>query len=125
MACYILPQSCCCRVRKPDSSRAEQECGFWVGPGRSFRGPGDGQRCPVFPSTNVLAASIPGLLSVKTYQLREGALVQLPLSRPALPELVVVVIQALPVCAELLQALGVEVLDSGGCFLSVPGGRYL
>ncbi len=47
-----------------------------------------------------------------TYQVVVDALVELPLSRAALPELLIAVIQALPVLAELCQAVGVDVGDA-------------
>ena len=47
-----------------------------------------------------------------TYQLVEYAAVQPPLLGPAVPELVVLVVQALPVSPELVQAVVVEVLDA-------------
>jgi hypothetical protein len=47
-----------------------------------------------------------------TYQLLENALVQSPLFRPAVPELLVVVLEALPVGPELGKAVLVDVLDT-------------
>lgn len=49
-----------------------------------------------------------------TYQVIEDALVELPLSRAALPQLVISVVEALPVFAELGEAVGVDVLDTVG-----------
>lgn len=46
-----------------------------------------------------------------TYQLLEDAVVQLHLRLPAFEEVVVIVLQALPMGIELLQAVGVDVLD--------------
>jgi hypothetical protein len=50
-------------------------------------------------------------LSLATYQVVENALVQRPLELPALPKLLVVVVEALPVLAELCQAVLVDVLQ--------------
>lgn len=47
-----------------------------------------------------------------THQLLENALVQPPLFRPAVPELLVVVLQTLPVGPELGEAVLVDVLDT-------------
>lgn len=47
-----------------------------------------------------------------TYNLLKDTLVQLPLGRPALPELLVVVVEALPVLAELLEAGLVDVVET-------------
>jgi hypothetical protein len=47
-----------------------------------------------------------------TYQVVEYAFVQAPLSWPALPQLLVVVVQALVMGAELLKARLVDVLDT-------------
>lgn len=47
-----------------------------------------------------------------TYQVVKDTLVELPLSRAALPQLVVAVVEALPVLAELSQAVGVDILDT-------------
>lgn len=47
-----------------------------------------------------------------SYQIVVDALVELPLSRTALPQLVISVVEALPVLAELSQAVGVDVLDT-------------
>lgn len=52
-----------------------------------------------------------GAKSEGTNQVVENAFVQLPLGRPALPQLVVVVVQTLPVGAELIQAVLVHILD--------------
>lgn len=49
---------------------------------------------------------------MRSYQLVKHALVQLPLFRPAIPELLVVALQALPMSTELLEAVLVDVLDS-------------
>lgn len=49
----------------------------------------------------------------RTYQVVENALVQGPLELPALPELLVVVVEALPVLAELGQAVLVDVVQPG------------
>ena len=46
-----------------------------------------------------------------TYQVVKHTLVQWPLPLPALPELLVAVVQALPVLAELSQAVLVDVLQ--------------
>lgn len=51
----------------------------------------------------------------ETYQLVKHALVQPPLLRPAVPELLVVVLEALPVGAELVKALLVDVADAAKC----------
>lgn len=48
---------------------------------------------------------------IPTYQLVKHTLVQRPLVCPAVPQLLVVVLQALPMAAELLQAVVVDVLD--------------
>lgn len=48
----------------------------------------------------------------ETYQVLKDTLVQLPLRRSALPQLVVVVLQASPVAAELLEARLVDVVDN-------------
>lgn len=45
------------------------------------------------------------------YQVVEDAFVQSPLIPAALPQLLVVVVEALPVAAELLQTVRVDVLD--------------
>lgn len=45
------------------------------------------------------------------YQLLKHTVVQFHLLLPTLPEVVVVILQALPVCVELLQAVRVDVLD--------------
>lgn len=50
-----------------------------------------------------------------THQLVEHALVQPPLLRSAVPELLVVVLKALPVRAELVKALLVNVADAAKC----------
>jgi len=47
-----------------------------------------------------------------TYRVLENTLVQLPLGRSALPQLVVVIVEALPVGTELLQAGLVDIVDS-------------
>jgi hypothetical protein len=47
-----------------------------------------------------------------TYQVLEDTLVQLPLGRSALVELLVVVLEAVPVGAERLEAVGVDVLQA-------------
>lgn len=71
-----------------------------------------------------------GLVSIQstisqqgTYQLLKNALVQPPLLRPAVPELLVVVLEALPVGAELVQALLVDVGDAGNSQRFALGGR--
>ena len=46
----------------------------------------------------------------ETYHVVKNALVQLPFSRAALPQLVVAVVQAFPVFSELCQAVCVDVL---------------
>lgn len=48
-------------------------------------------------------------------QLLKYTLVHLPLFRPAVPELLVVVLQTLPVGAELLEAVFIDVLDDARC----------
>ena len=48
----------------------------------------------------------------ETYKVVEYTLVQLPLCRSALPELLVVVVQALPMLTELLQTVLVNILDA-------------
>lgn len=53
-----------------------------------------------------------------THQVFEDTLVQLPLGGPALPQLLVVVFEALPVGAELLQAGLVDVLEAMHQFIS-------
>ncbi len=45
------------------------------------------------------------------YQLLKGALVELPLGRPTLPQLLVVVLEALPVRPELFEARLVDVVQ--------------
>lgn len=52
----------------------------------------------------------------KTYQVLVDTFVQLPLLRPALPQLLVVVLEALPMRAERLEAACVDVLDA--CLVS-------
>lgn len=54
------------------------------------------------------------LAGPQTYQLVKDTFVQLPLRRPALPHLVIVVVEALPVRTELLQAVRVDILDAKG-----------
>lgn len=49
-----------------------------------------------------------------TYQVLVDTLVELPLILAALPQLVVVVVKALPVLAELVEAVLVDVLDDAG-----------
>lgn len=49
--------------------------------------------------------------SGRTYQVVEHALVQLPFVLAALPELVVVVVEALPVLAELVKAVLVDIVN--------------
>lgn len=46
------------------------------------------------------------------YQVVKDTLVELPLSRAALPQLMIPVVQALPVFAELGEAVGVDVLNA-------------
>jgi hypothetical protein len=46
------------------------------------------------------------------YQFLKHAVVQLHLRLPTLEEVMVVVLEALPVCVELLQAVRIDVLDS-------------
>jgi hypothetical protein len=58
--------------------------------------------------------SIAAQKNTKTYQLVEHTLVQPPLLGPAVPELLVVVLKALPVGAELVEAVVVDVLDPAG-----------
>ena len=53
----------------------------------------------------------PNALSRVTYQVVEHALVERPLELPALPQLLVVVVEALPVLAELGQAVLVHVIQ--------------
>lgn len=56
-----------------------------------------------------------GVRSVRyccTYHVLVNALVELPLSRAALPELLVAVVEAFPVLAELSEAVCVDVLDA-------------
>ena len=48
-----------------------------------------------------------------TYQLLKHTIVQLHFRSTTLPELVVVVLQTFPVSGELLEAMGVDVLDPG------------
>ena len=50
-------------------------------------------------------------LARETHQVVKDTLVQLPLGGATLPELMVPVVQALPVLAELGEAVGVDVLD--------------
>lgn len=61
------------------------------------------QRC-----TRQLCGVVPG---VNPYQVVVNTLVELPLSRAALPKLLVAVVKALPVLAELGEAVCVDVLD--------------
>lgn len=56
---------------------------------------------------------------VDPYQVVVNTLVELPLSRAALPKLLVAVVKALPVLAELGQAVCVDVLDPRG-IINVP-----
>jgi hypothetical protein len=60
-----------------------------------------------------------------TYQLLKNALVQSPLLRPAVPELLVVVLQALPVGSELREAVLVDVLDAAMSVSVAPSHLYL
>ena len=53
----------------------------------------------------------PNALLRVTYQVVEHALVERPLKLPALPQLLVVVVEALPVLAELCQAVLVHVVQ--------------
>lgn len=46
------------------------------------------------------------------YQVVVDTLVELPLGRTALPQLVVSVVKALPVLAELGETVGVDILDA-------------
>lgn len=48
------------------------------------------------------------------YNVVKDALVELPLGRAALPQLVVAVVEAFPVLAELGEAMCVDVLDAFG-----------
>jgi len=57
--------------------------------------------------TSRIAKSLPS----STYQVVEHTLVQRPLKLPALPQLLVVVVEALPVLAELCQAVLVHVVQ--------------
>ena len=47
--------------------------------------------------------------NIQTYQVAEDALVQWSLHCPALPQLVVVVLQAVPVTSELFEAVLVDI----------------
>lgn len=47
-----------------------------------------------------------------SYQIVENTLVELPFCWPALPELLVVVVQALPMLSELRQTMLIDILDS-------------
>ena len=47
-----------------------------------------------------------------TYRVLENTLVQLPLGRSALPQLVVVIVEALPVGTELFQTGLVDIVDA-------------
>lgn len=49
-----------------------------------------------------------------THQVLEDTLVKLPLGGAALPQLLVVVFEALPVGAELLETRLVDILEAGG-----------
>jgi hypothetical protein len=49
--------------------------------------------------------------ALTTHQVVVDALVELPLERTTLPELVVGVVEALPVVAELLQTVRVDVIN--------------
>jgi hypothetical protein len=60
-----------------------------------------------------------------TYQLLENALVQPPLFRPAVPELLVVVLKALPVGSELRETVLVDVFDTGVIVSFVPSSPHL
>lgn len=51
-------------------------------------------------------------VSEVAYQVVKDTLVELPLSRAALPQLMIPVVQALPVFAELGEAVGVDVLNA-------------
>ena len=57
----------------------------------------------------------PTRLQIHTHQLVKHTLVQPPLLRPAVPELLVVVLKALPVAAKLVKALLVDVADAAKC----------
>lgn len=48
----------------------------------------------------------------KKYQLLKNTIVQFHLGPAAFPQVVVVVLQTLPVGSELLQAIGVDILDT-------------
>lgn len=50
---------------------------------------------------------------ITTYQVVENALVQRPFEFPALPQLLVVVVEAFPVLAEFSQAVLVHVFQPG------------
>ena len=56
--------------------------------------------------------------SQTTYNLLKHTFVELPLVRPALPVLVVVVVEALPVTTELFQAVRIDVLEPGSAMLA-------
>jgi hypothetical protein len=55
---------------------------------------------------------------MRTYQIVKHTLVQLPLGLAALPELLVVVLEALPVFPEFLKAVLVDVFDPVQCNVS-------
>lgn len=54
-----------------------------------------------------------------THQIVENASVESPLVGTALPHLLVVVVQAFPVGSELFKTVGVDVLDTAPCHVSV------
>lgn len=63
----------------------------------------------------------------RTYQVVKDTLVELPFGLAALPQLVVVVVKALPVLAELLEAVLVDILDAVSTHVSRIGlcGRWV
>lgn len=64
------------------------------------------------PVANAFYRLAMGFRAWYSYQVVENALVQRPLELPALPELLVVVVEAFPVLAELCQAVLVHVVQS-------------
>lgn len=55
----------------------------------------------------------------QTHQVFENAVVQLPFCRPALPHLLVVVLQALPVGPERIKTVCIDILDPAQYHMSV------
>lgn len=76
-----------------------------------LRSPGDSLLEALHGGLTMTAART-GRADETTHQLLKHAVVQLHLGLPAFPQVVVVVLQTLPVAIELLQAVGVDILDA-------------